>query len=116
MPKLSKSKGQWFILSAVFVSGIFLTISTLLSSTIPVDSSRIVQKNEDYFFNSIEMKIKDINCSHDDWQRELEGFIYNTRSYLNEYGYLLEFNYEVEGSCMSDYNLSVQTSEFKASN
>lgn len=111
MPRLSKSKGQWFILSAVFISGIFLTISSILSSTVPVDNSVIVQKNEDYLFNAINMKVDDI-CSLNKPIRKLKGFIYNARDYLNKHGYLLEFNFS---SC-DQYNLTIKTSRMKAGN
>lgn len=47
-------KGQWFIISAVIASGVFLAISVLFRDYFLVDSSVTASINEDFYFTNIE--------------------------------------------------------------
>lgn len=50
--KRTSSKGQWFFISAVIASGIFLSISVIFKDYFAVDSSAALS-DEDFYFSSI---------------------------------------------------------------
>ena len=49
--KRTSSKGQWFFISAVIASGIFLSISVIFKDYFAVDSSAALS-DEDFYFSS----------------------------------------------------------------
>lgn len=53
-------KGQWFIISAVVVSSVFLGISLVLKDYFVVDSSTPVRTSDAFYFQSIEEQIDSI--------------------------------------------------------
>jgi hypothetical protein len=46
----ARPKGQWFIISAVIASGVFLGLSMLLKDYFIIDSSSYAMVNNDYYF------------------------------------------------------------------
>ena len=50
-------KGQWFIISAVIASGVFLTMSVLFRDYFLVDSSVVASVNEDFYFRNVKNQI-----------------------------------------------------------
>lgn len=50
-------KGQWFIISAVIASGVFLAISVLFRDYFLVDSSTIAAVNENFYFKNIDQQL-----------------------------------------------------------
>ena len=53
-------KGQWFIISAVIASSIFLGMSLLLKDYFVIDSAATSRTNNDFYFNSIEEQLNNI--------------------------------------------------------
>jgi len=53
-------KGQWFIISAVIASSIFLGISFLLKDYFIVNSAVTARSNNDFYLNSIEEQLNNI--------------------------------------------------------
>ena len=53
-------KGQWFIISAVVASSVFLGISMLLKDYFVVDSSVSAAMNNDYYFYNINNELSNI--------------------------------------------------------
>ncbi len=50
-------KGQWFIISAVVASGVFLAMSVLFRDYFLVDSSTVASINEDFYFKNVEQQL-----------------------------------------------------------
>lgn len=79
-------KGQWFLISAVIVTGVFLTISFLLKSYYYTDTSKIAVTDEDYYFRNIVYELnKTILSSYN-----LDEFISFAEKSMAEKGYLLK--------------------------
>ena len=57
---MKTSKGQWFIISAVIASGIFLGISMMLKDYSSVDTSAPTRMNGDFYFYNIRDQINAI--------------------------------------------------------
>lgn len=79
MLKLSKSrKGQWFILSAVFITGTFVLISMVLNSYSFTDLSKSVS-NENKIYNDIMNDIQEIQSQgySEEVLYQYENFIEN---------------------------------------
>lgn len=98
MPKSSRSKGQWFMVSAVMVSAAFLVISSFLTSYSSMDSSKTATYNEDYYYNNVKeqfMKVvEQSDCGN--LTSNLNEFKYFAEKSMGELGYLLFINYTVE--------------------
>src|SRR3990172_7058492 len=55
-----RMKGQWFLISAVIASSIFLTISFALKSFFSVDTSAAALYDEHYYFFDIKYNVNEI--------------------------------------------------------
>jgi hypothetical protein len=72
-----KNKGQWFLLSAVIASATFLTISIMFKGYFSMDSSRIANIDDDFFFGNV---VKELNSSMkyssdpDEVRKDVEDF------------------------------------------
>ncbi len=53
-------KGQWFIISAVIASSIFLGISFLLKDYFVIDSASTARISNDFYFSNIEEQLNNI--------------------------------------------------------
>jgi len=97
------SKGQWFIISAVVVSGAFLAISFLFRSYYDTDTSSVTRYDEDFHFQNIKEQfdntIKLSNCAN--LEKNLKEFVYFAEQRMQENGYLLVINYTIVG-CEAD--------------
>ena len=55
MPRLlSSGKGQWFLISAVIASSVFLVISVAMRNYHALDTSAASRRNEDFYFMQVE--------------------------------------------------------------
>jgi len=81
-------KGQWFLISAVIMSSIFLTISIFLKGYYHVDTSKVALTDEDYYFrNIVEELNKTLKNSYN-----VDEFIFFVEQKMAERGYLLKIN------------------------
>lgn len=53
MHRSTLSKGQWFMISAVILSSIFLTISVMLKEYKFIDASAIAGRDENFYFHNL---------------------------------------------------------------
>ena len=96
------SKGQWFLVSAVMVSGVFLSISGLFKTYALVDTSETARTNEDFYFNIIKQQFNAVvagsDCSNMD--RNIRGFRAFAEREMNNIGYRFYLTYTIS-SCAS---------------
>ncbi len=106
MPSGHAVKGQWFLISAVVISGALLTISVLFRDYFTADASKVALMDEDFYFNDIKYGMKDILANHcpgnDEGARNLKEFIEFSRRKMQEKGYILEVVWS-DPDCM-DYS------------
>ena len=93
MPRLSHyKKGQWFLISAVILSGAFLFMASLFRSYSSIDISQ-TERDENFYFMNIKNDINKIitgeRCSED----ALKEFGALARSEMNSLGIFLYLNY-----------------------
>jgi len=110
MPRSSRySKGQWFLISAIIVSGAFLAIAALFRGYYDIDTSTIAQFNEDYYFKNIKDQfnatVQDSNCT--DMQENLDEFAYFAQKNMEERGYLLFMNYTIDNCLLKNVRLGM---------
>jgi len=107
-------KGQWFLISAIIASSIFLTISFSLKSFFSVDTSASALYDEHYYFFDIKdnvNKIKDnsgCNAQNNGLTEEennLREYLSLTKESMAEKGYLFFGN--VTGDCFSGYKIGL---------
>jgi hypothetical protein len=112
MLKLSKSKGQWFIISAVIASGAFLAISILFRSFFSVDAAEIASTNHDNFLASVEDGIKKTISESDcaNLERNLNEYRYFSQENLAAKSYLLDVRYKVSGCSANIYLILLSSS------
>lgn len=95
-------KAQWFIISAVVASSVFLGISTLLKGYFVIDSSTAATINNDHYFRNIDRELDGIvamtptspgNCVN--LTTNLEEFKTLTQQELASRGLLLSLEYTI---------------------
>jgi hypothetical protein len=96
MLRLSRSskKGQWFLVSAVIISGAFLLISIIFKDYLFLDQSSVARMNEDFYFNNINEQLNSIvaiygyaDCSN--LNEKLDEFAFFSKEKMAEKGYYL---------------------------
>lgn len=90
-------KGQWFIVSAVMATGVFLVISMLFRSYTVIDTSESARVSEDYYFNNVKEQFGAVvtasDCTNMDTNlREYRAF---AEREINSLGYRLFLNYTI---------------------
>jgi len=91
------SKGQWFIVSAVIATGVFLVISNLFKTYALIDVSDTARGDEDFNFHNINQTFFSVvagsNCSNMDKNiREYRAF---AEREMNNIGYTFFMNYTI---------------------
>lgn len=91
-------KGQWFLISAVVATSVFLAISFMFKSYFIADSTTVAKMNEDYYFNDIRQQFQNVvmnsNCANtDENAREFRAL---TEKEMGNLGYLLFLNYSID--------------------
>src|SRR3989344_4913033 len=66
MRRSSASKGQWFIISAVIISGALLAISFTFRGYFAADTSAVQLNDQSYYFYSINESIANVHASNAD--------------------------------------------------
>ncbi len=101
----NRKKGQWYLISAVMISGAFLVISVLFKNYYIVDSSSSAMLNEDYFFWNIQKGFNDTidNAGYDqpsciNLNRRLDEYIAFSEKQMAEKGYYLFMNKSISCS------------------
>ena len=101
-------KGQWFLISAIIASSIFLTISFSLKSFFSVDTSAPALYDEHYYFFDIKDNVNKIKvnsgCSFQnngltEEENNLREYLSLAKEKMAEKGYF--FYGDVTGSCGS---------------
>ena len=103
------STGQWFIVSAVMVTGVFLVISNLFKTYSLVDTSDPARADEDFHFRNINQTFYDIvkgsDCSNMDKNiREYRTF---AEREMNNLGYRFFLNYTINNCNTKDVMLAL---------
>ena len=92
---MSSKKGQWFLISAIIISGSLLSISFVLKDYIIADSSDVSRMNENVLLSDIENQLRKIAETGYDQPscvnitNGLSSFKNFTESSLAQRGYLL---------------------------
>lgn len=109
----SSSKGQWFLISAIMATGVFLVISGLFKTYLAQDSSPGVRANEDYFFDNIKgqfNEVKKSSCADIDKNlRDFRSFV--TRE-MASHGYLFYMNYSSTGCSISNPSMFIASERY----
>ena len=111
MFRSSNSKGQWFIMSAVVVSGIFLAMSILLDNFFSVDTSEVATLNSDLFLLSIEDGLdKTIEQSYcNNLEKNINEFVYFNKKELYSKGYIFDMKYKLDNCAFEIYFILVSS-------
>jgi hypothetical protein len=104
-----KSKGQWFLVSAVMATGVFLVISMLFRSYSAVDTSESARVTEDYYFNNVKQQFSNAvaasTCADMDANlREYRAF---AQRELNSLGYRLYLDYTINDCAIPDVSVGL---------
>lgn len=95
MPRLSplskenRRKGQWFFISAVIASGIFLSISVIFKDYFAVDSSPVLSDEDFYFSNIKDGLVTAIKSDPDCTGENLKEFVQFSTERTAQIGYML---------------------------
>jgi len=92
----SRIKGQWFLISAVVISGAFLAISVMFKDYLILDQSVVVRMDEDFYFHNIKEGLnRTVNITGfdlpdcDSLKTKLDEFIFFSKERMAENGYYL---------------------------
>jgi hypothetical protein len=99
MPRSSRyNKGQWMLISAVIVTGTFLSISLVLKDYFIVDASTSARDLESQHFQNIKEQFENVvqgsSCTGTEMEDNLNDYIAFVRNSLQESGYLVYIEYE----------------------
>ncbi len=105
----TRSKGQWFIVSAVMVTGVFLVISGLFKSYSLIDVSSTARPNEDFYFYNIKDQFNSVvqgsDCaSMDKNLREYQAF---AEREVNNLGYRFFMSYTINDCAAKSVSLGL---------
>jgi len=99
MPKPSRSKGQWFIISAVVISGALLAISFVFRGYFAADTSTVQLNDQSYYFYAINEGYSNVDTSNTDCATKQKGMeelhYFETQEMMNK-GIALAMIYDVD--------------------
>lgn len=115
MRKSSRSsKGQWFIISAVMISGVFLAISSMMRISFGVDASDVGRRNEYFYFSNIleQQGNVEAKCAMGgDFTRDMAEFERFSRMFAESRGYFFFMNYTIDGCDARSLGLMVASED-----
>ena len=87
-------KGQWFLVSAVVISGVFLFISVLFKDYMVVDQSVVASMNEDFYFRNIKDGLEELAVTYAGstcatFETKLDEFIVLSKEKMSEKNHLV---------------------------
>ncbi len=92
-------KGQWFIISAVIASGVFLSISVLFRSFFSIDASDVAMLDQDVLLSSMKdgwlKAIEESEPECRQLQRNLDEFKHFNMDKMSEKGYIADIKYGI---------------------
>lgn len=94
-------KGQWFIISAIVISGALLAVSFIFRGFFVTDTSLVQLNDESYYFYAVNESISNIDSSNSDCAaktKDMEEMKYATGNELIKKGILLRIEY----SCITN--------------
>lgn len=109
-------KGQWFIISAVVASSVFLGISMLLKDYFIIDSSKSATINDDHYFYNINREVDNIvahtpttpgNCIN--LTTNLDAFKALAQQEMAARGILLSLEYNIVQCSPNHVNFDILT-------
>ena len=103
----SCKKGQWFIISAVIISGVFVVISSMLRVSFSIDASDVGRRNEYFYFGNILEQIGNVEAECGDIERNMMEFEHFSRLFAESRGYFFFMNYTISGCDVSDVGLMI---------
>jgi hypothetical protein len=91
-------KGQWFLVSAVVVTGVFLVISGLFKTYSLVDTSSAARADEDFHFHNIKQQFSSVVASSScaDMDKNIREYRALAEREMNNFGYLFFMNYTIQ--------------------
>ncbi|GEM_PF-2825895 len=106
----SRSKGQWFLISAVIATGAFLSISLVLKDYFVVDASDQARGREDAYLSNLKEQFAQVveQSSCDEMQKNLNSYIAFVRSRLSESGYFVYIEYDNNQGNTKSYTYDCQ--------
>lgn len=107
-----KLKGQWFLISAIMATGVFLVISGLFKTYLVQDTSPEARANEDYFFDNIRMQFNEIRKDCPEIDRNLRDFRAFVSREMTSHGYLFYMNYSLSGCTVSNPSLLIASERY----
>lgn len=104
-------KGQWFIISAVMISGVFLVISSMMRISFGVDASDVGRRNEYFYFNNILEQQGNVEAKcmsgEGDFARDMGEFERFSRQFAESRGYFFFMNYTISGCDAQSFGLMI---------
>ncbi len=97
---ISRSKGQWFLISAVIATGAFLSISLVLKDYFVIDASDQARGREDYYLSNIKDQfvqvVEQSPCGPGDetMASSIDSYIAFVRGRFSELGYFIYIEYD----------------------
>jgi len=109
-----KRKGQWFIISAVVISGVFLAISILLKNY-GIDSSAAAMADDDFYFRNVQHQLNQtiLLSNSETKENNVNEFIYFAQERLAAKGYLL--NITILDLNNNKFNITLSSDRMKIS-
>jgi len=105
------SKGQWFIISAVVMSGVFLVISSMLKVSFNIDASEVGRRDEGFYFNNILEQAGNLEarCLSGEGiiERDMVEFEAFSRRAMESKGYFFFMNYTINGCAIESMGLMI---------
>src|SRR3989344_4312597 len=103
------SKGQFFLVSAIMITGVFLVISMLFRNYGIVDNSETARVNEDVYFHNIKQQFSSVvaQSSCPDMDRNLRDYREFVQRETNAVGYRLFLNYTINNCAAKQVDLQL---------
>jgi hypothetical protein len=91
-------RGQWFLISAVIIVGVFLLVSTFFRDYYATDTTAVPRMDEEHYFWELKMNFNGVvrasDC--DNLEDNLNEFSAFSRQKMAELGYFLYLNYTID--------------------
>lgn len=96
------SKGQWFLISAVIATGVFLAISVLFRGYSIPSGGEMASLSGDFYFENIRDQLNELDCNDVDYNKNFDEFKYFTQNEMTGMGYFL---YLEKTGCPATYHI-----------
>ncbi|MDI6721036.1 MAG: hypothetical protein QMD85_01505 [Candidatus Aenigmarchaeota archaeon] len=115
-------KGQWFIISAVIISSVFLMISSMLRVSADIDASVLGRRSEIFYFENVKEQVKNVEAGWKDdnrdcvaeadaRERDMKEFEYFSRQAVESRGYFFFMNYTINECLVESMGLMIASQD-----